>query len=154
MKKFIVGLLISAITPATALAQKLTVVKATEQHWSGGVVGSGGVNYYFMLKSNGSKITLDSIYVDDLGFSLIPIRKPGGNLTIDSSNHTYDIRVGQSYRRHPGFGDMNMPVTEDTTKPAPVRHFKGKALVVYHYKRKKGFFPISEIALLPALAYP
>jgi hypothetical protein len=147
MKKLALGLII-AVCSLNTFAQKISVVSATEEQWSGGAVGRHGAKYNIVLKVPKGKIILDSVYINNIGYSL-PDNK---NMAIDSVKHTYSISIGEAHWGRPD------PVTntyknEEASKTA-VRIFKGKALVVYTYKKKKCFYIVREMTSLKPKMYP
>jgi len=147
MKKLALSLILS-ICAVSAFAQKISVVSATEEQWQGGAVGRHGANYRIVLKVPKGKITLDSVYINNIGYSL-PDNK---NMVKDSIKHTYSISIGEAHWGKPD------PVTntyknEEASK-TPVRAFTGKALIVYTYKRKKKFFIVKEMTSVQPKMYP
>lgn len=152
MKKLIPVLIIAAFISGNVYGQKLKVVTATKQNWSGGVVGHYGCNYVITIGPVSPHVVLDSIYINNQGYKLNLYNQPGGNVAVDTAQHSYSIHIGESH-----FTENSPFKNEDkskSAKPSPVRHFKGAALVLYKYKKKKCELIITELTQLRTLNYP
>lgn len=139
-----------------ASAQKLSVVSATKQSWSGGVAGRHGTNYTIILKWGTGKEIPDSLYVEGKCIPLV-INARNGNTKMDSAKHTYTIYTGVAYndlnRFHPMPGDKDKQNKADSV-PRQTRQYAGDALLIYHYKGKKRLLIIKEMKSLSPLNYP
>lgn len=160
MKNLIIGLMISTVFTTPTVTQKLTLIKATSQGWSGGAYGRGGCKYFIQIKY-GEKVTLDSVYINKTGYALSPNINGAGGFYTDSIKHIYNISESEShnwarnYNYDPDEDNYKVKVEKKTPPPPlPVRHFEGAALVVYYYKGKKDFLVIGSFTELPSIAYP
>lgn len=156
MKPFKIIFLLSPILIIGACsAQSFTVIKATRQVWSGGVVGHHGINYYIELETASKTIKPDTAWINGKVYPLKFSDKQGGYIrSVDSVTHkiNYTITVGESYqdfRRPP-----TMPEDTATEKPKPVRQFNGAAMISYMLKHKQHFFIVKNFAQLKVLNYP
>jgi hypothetical protein len=143
MKKIIVAILISACSVGHTAAQKLKVLSATRQSWSGGVAGHHGVNFGFEIETK-EKVVFDSLYINHSGYKLTARH--------DSIKHTFTLRTGESYT-DPGF-ERGAVKQVNNNKPLPPRVYSGAALITYHYNGKTELLDIKEVKSLPALNYP
>lgn len=150
MKKLIIGILIAAFSPANVCAQKLKVISATRQEWSGGVAGHYGSNYFICLKFSADNVELDSAYINNIGIKLV--RGTNGNVRTDKANHTYTITAAESHDEQEY--QYQLPNHDGDKHPLPVRHFNGAALILYKCKGKSLSLIVKEMHYLDPIAYP
>jgi hypothetical protein len=125
-------------------SQIFTLVKATSQHWSGGVVGHYGTNYEIVLETQSKSAIPDTVWINGAVYP-IHISKQNNNCkcTIDTATGkiTYDISIGEI---HNHLNQKNNADTKDTLSPGPnsIRHFDGEAMISYKRKHKQRFYII------------
>lgn len=158
MKRFFT-IIISALLANFATAQGLTITKATSRGWAGGAYGHSGCNYAIYIKYK-DRVKLDSIYINNIGYNLSVSYNGVGGASLDSVHHTYIIGENEShtytrnYNYDPDEGNHVKVKKVTPPPPPPVRHFEGKALIVYHYKGQEAFFIVKDFTVLPSVAYP
>jgi len=155
MKKLIIAILVSAASSGHTAAQKIEVISATSQSWSGGVAGHHGVNYSIVIKV-GVKITPDSLYTNGAGFQLPHDGYGESMITYDTVDHTYTIYASESYTDPNPRNSDPTKINTASKRPVPaVRQFEGSALLIYRYKKEKHLFVMKKtMEVLPALDYP
>jgi len=151
MKKLIIGLIIAISSSGSALAQKMTIVSATQQSWSGGVAGHYGTNYCIMLKVEKDKIGIDSLYINSEVF--VPNVRLQGMAAVgkDTTERTYCITAEESHDENIGPPFRN---TETKTSPVSHRSYKGQALIIYELNGKKHELAVKQLTALEGIAYP
>lgn len=156
--------LFTIIIPALLLAnfapaQGLKITSAAARGWAGGAYGHSGCNYTVYIKYK-ERVKLDSIYINNIGYNLSVSYNGVGGATSDSVHHTYIIGENEShtytrnYNYAPDEGSHVKVKKATPPPPPPVRHFEGKALIVYHYKGQEGFLIVKEFTILPTAIYP
>jgi len=136
-------------------AQSFSLLKATSQHWSGGVVGHYGVNYFIEIETSSRRITPDTIWIDGFVYPMNFSVNDGRFIrTIDSVTHQIKFRILVSeshmdFRRPP-----NLPADTTAEKPKHLRTFSGAALISYTLKHKEHFYTIKSFTRLTQLNYP
>ena len=161
MKKKSTKLLAFLIACSFSLsAQQIKLVDSYSQHWSGGIAGRHGVNYYFVLEFSGIKkeIIPDTIWIEG---QAIPLRITENMFTqeintqrIQKKNSVrLEIHAGTSYDDY-AYRNMQPGDTAKENKPHPPS-YNGVALLSYTRNGKKQYFEITKIMRTgPALNYP
>lgn len=150
--------MLSILTCFTLLvnAQKIKLVSATSQSWSGGVAGHHGTNYLIVIKCSDTAAKPDTLYTGGNCYPVNIDKHDTVNRKVDKKTKTvtYTIHAYDSYN------DMDF---RDTTKrrekekeraKMPHRNYDGAALLVYKIKRAKYTLLIKSLTQLPALNYP
>jgi len=151
MKKVAIGLILAISSIGITNAQKIVVVNATRQDWSGGVAGHYGANYRISVKMDTSFIKLDSLYFNGQACKLFVNRPGEDNVAYNNTSHSYIISASESHY------EENMPMGDDTKEKAisaPLRHYAGAALITYYYKGKKQLLVVKQMQSLPPIDYP
>src|SRR4051812_38398534 len=91
---------VSAQATKASCANKVVVKEATEQRWSGGVIGHAGVKYGFTAETL-PNVSLDSIWIGDKAFGVRVQSDPrdylhpsNATLTKNKNRWTYEVYVG------------------------------------------------------------
>jgi len=141
----------------TASSQKIDVITANEQSWSGGVAGHHGTDYLVVIQCTDTNVIPDTLWIGGPIYSKIEIQR--GDSTIrkyDKKTHayTYTLHASESYN------DMQQQYLYSGKQPPGdktkqhLRHYDGAALISYKYKRKHYFYIIKKFNQLPPLCYP
>jgi len=152
MRKLLTVLIMLTCSVGYSFAQKVRVIKATSQGWSGGVAGSYGTNYSIEIKSD-SRITIDSIYVNRQGIEMEDNANGPGTVVFDSLNHTYTINAIESHQEDQYPDPTNLDKVSSSTTPS-LRHYVGDALIIYEYKGMKQLYSVKQFQSLPPIDYP
>lgn len=156
MKQITLLLAYIVITSLPVVAQKIKVVSATRQDWSGGIAGRRGSNYVFVIEMSGYKKqpVPDSLWFDERVVGLRTDAKGGGNghikRTVLKNSIQFEIRAGVSHdeRKENAPGDKPWKIM-------PPKKYKGVALLSYKYQGKRIFYEIPKITkTLEQLSYP
>ncbi len=125
---------------------------ATAQHWSGGIAGHVGTNYFMeFICSPKDSIVIDSIYINNQAYK-----------TINSNDASHTAFWFKRDKNHislivaESFFQCSYPVEGDTIvkKQKPMPKFNGAALVVYHIHHKKKKMIVKSFTALPPVNYP
>ncbi len=143
-----------AFIHCTANCQNVTLLKATSQHWAGGVAGHHGNNYLISIESSDTTIAPDTIWI---GQDFYKIRYVPGDTVTRKINKsiktvTYNLYAGESYndmRRYYYHGD-----TVKNGARRPTKNYTGAAAVSYRYKHKQYLIIVKSFQVLPGLNYP
>jgi hypothetical protein len=159
-KNKVLFLLLLLLSGTGCSAQLFKLIKATRQHWSGGVAGRSGIYYAISIETGLKNAVPDTVWINNIAY---PLDFSGKNnaykRTFDSVAHkiTYSISAEEVHN------ELNMrpyPIKKDTVKKAqapivkPVRQFKGAALISYRHKHKQRFFTVNSFTDLKPLNYP
>lgn len=127
--------------------RKMSVQKASVQHWSGGVYGRTGSNYYIEIKTDSTWIP-DSIYFKHTAY---PLHHWGNtNAQYSYKNGVYSIRVSESRVE-----DIWNPVKEQSKeKPIVIPEFDGIILLKMKRNNKTKELIIKDLKHLESLNYP
>ena len=147
---FIVFLSITFSSPA----QKIKLVSADKQSWSGGMAGHSGTNYSVVIECNDTTLMPDTLWI---GAEALPVnvRKLSSSLKKCGRRHkkvTYTINAGESTYIEPGNPEKIVHAGGVDGKCPVV--YKGAALISYTYRGKRHYFIIKTLHVLPALNYP
>jgi hypothetical protein len=162
MKKLIIIILTIHCSLFTihCFSQDFKLIKATSQHWAGGVCCRYGINYVIQIETKSDKFNPDTAWINGnyypLDFSVRPY--PLNTKKYDSLKHIYvfsfTVRESHDDAPHPYFNNNIPKVDSAAIKAAPKKEFKGAALITYQKKKKQCTFVIKEFKVLPNLAYP
>jgi len=151
MKKLIIAILIAACSSGHVAAQKLKIISATKQSWSGGVAGHHGTNYSIVIKTN-EKIKFDSVYTNGMGFQLNPPQGSGRAL-YDSIKHTYTISFSEFHDDMNPYPNPLRVKSSAAITPPPVRTYNGETLLIYGGDKKQMLL-VKQMNSLRQLCYP
>jgi hypothetical protein len=148
MKYFLLFLAILSLQSCSVNnTTKMSVQKASVQHWSGGVYGRTGSNYYIDIKADSTWIP-DSIYFKHAAYPL----HHGGNTNAQYSytKGKYSIRVSES--RVEELWNPNKEQNKAKTNEIP--EFDGIILVKMKRNNKTKGLIIKDLKHLESLNYP
>jgi hypothetical protein len=153
---FIKIILLSFILCFSAIceSQAFTVIKATSQHWSGGVVGHWGNYYNIEIETSKRSIEPDSIWIINEGYP-IDFSGKNGNCKRTFDSITYKIKYAISIAEsHVSVGNQQPQAPDSTIKMhSPIMHFDGAALISYTYKHKRHYYIIKSFTTLKPKNY-
>jgi hypothetical protein len=151
MKKLLLLSLISLFV-VRAFAQDIKFLKATEQHWVGGVCCSYGTNYIIYLESTDTInfIHFDTVWIGDRFFAEGAKNNLKNFKIARKGKTTYTITASSSWRSN---NDIDIQKMEETSSLKPPR-YKGKGCLVYYAGKQRKIISIPEFVLLSTLAYP
>jgi hypothetical protein len=141
----------------TGIGQKIKIVNAAAQEWSGGVAGRMGTNYYFELQTSDYKITPDTVWVMRIPYpvNFSDSLTPGiqDKRIVDKVHHkvTYIISMSEQRDEDPVWKGSDMLKKPEKT---PTKQYKGAALVTYEYKKKQCSVLIKQFKYLEPINYP
>lgn len=148
---------VSAQATTASCTNKVVVKQATQQRWSGGVVGRAGVNYSFTVETLPSA-TLDTVWIGDRPFGVRVQSDPrdyihpaNAVLTKTKKRWTYDVKVGIDRSRN-GAEPREEPQKEVRVSGAP--KYSGVAYITYTYKSKHDGVAVAKFTQLDPLNYP
>jgi hypothetical protein len=155
MKTLIVSF--ALLLSITATAQKIDIITANQQSWSGGVAGHHGTNYCVVIQCTDTTAVPDTLWVGPTIYSKIEIH-PGDSAVRKYNKklhaYTYTLLAYESYN------DMKQQYffsgkqqADDKTKQR-LRHYDGAALLSYKYKGKHYSYIVKKLDVLPGLCYP
>jgi len=133
-------------------AQEIKVLEATQQSWAGGECCSNGINYIINLESADTvkTIKVDTVWMDGQYY----VEKPEHNFTFSKTilngKEKYQIYFGKSWGKS-FYQDTDFTDAKPTIKPP---YYKGQALVIYYYKRRRHTIEIEKFTELASIAYP
>ncbi|HWY97943.1 MAG TPA: hypothetical protein VNY36_02550 [Bacteroidia bacterium] len=149
-------LILTACLTLSVNAQKVKLVNATSQSWSGGVAGHHGTNYAITIKCSDTAIKLDTLYTGGNCYAINIEKHDTLNRKVDKKTNTitYNIHAYDSYNDM-DFGDpVKRHEREQERAKMPHRNYDGAALLIYRIKRVKYNFLIKSYTQLPALNHP
>jgi len=138
-------------------AQKIDLVSATQQSWSGGVAGHHGINYCVVIQCTDTTVVPDTLWIGPTIYSKILIYP--GDSTVRKYNkklhaYTYTLFAYESYNdMEHQYSYTGKQEADDKTKQH-LRHYDGVALVSYKYKGKHYSYIVKKLNQLPGLCYP
>ncbi|MFM7023889.1 MAG: hypothetical protein ACKOXB_13040 [Flavobacteriales bacterium] len=141
--------------PTLSFSQKLKLVNATAQRWSGGIAGSSGTNYSVEFSvSPKDSVHLDSVYLNGKSYGLVAsnqaiydafwFKRPEKKKTFIS------LIIKESFMQcaYPVADPM-----QQVKAPMPAVA-EGSALLIYHVNGKKKQLLIKSFTALPPVNYP
>jgi hypothetical protein len=151
VKRFLLSVVILFIY-CNSYAQKIQFLKATEQHWVGGVCCSYGTNFIMYLQSNDTIHFIhidtvwigDKMYVENQPFNLNNYKNARKGIT------TYRITASTSWNKETSQGQEIL----DQKSPVKPPHYKGKGCLIYYSGKKRQIISVPEFVKLSPLAYP
>jgi hypothetical protein len=152
------GIIVFCILAVTdCAAQPFEVVKATRQHWAGGVVGRSGITYRIELETKSPGMTPDTVWINGYVYPIDSFRKDGQYIkAFDSATRKikFSILVGEQHDSP----NRRMPNQPQITEPKKQEHIRateaGTALISYMHKKKQHFFTVKSFTELKQLNYP
>lgn len=140
------------IISITCHAQEIKFLKATEQHWVGGVCCRYGTNYIFYLESTDTVnfIRIDSVWIGDRLFSEDRRYKLTNYYNVKKGVTTYRITASFSWDQKDST-DMKYIMEHLDVKPP---RYKGVACLMYYSGKQLQVIPVKEFAKLNSIAYP
>ncbi len=157
--KIIALFVLAAVGLSTCAGQNPgEITQASQQHWVGGLPGSGtGYNYRFSINFKDKEIDLktvvpDSLWVNGYRLKLMPVDfgyYAGDSAKAKSSNPTY-IRCSAKETHRPKYGDREVYEPETGKLPAG---YEGKAVLSYYVGNKRYFLVINSFDKEPDLDY-
>ncbi len=148
--------LLAASISLSINAQKVKLVNATSQSWSGGVAGHHGTNYLVVIACSDTSVKLDTLYTGGNCYSVNIDKHDTLNRKVDKKNNTvkYNIYAYDSYNDM-DYGDpAKRQEREKERAKMPHRNYDGAALLIYTIKGVHYTFLIKSFNALPALNYP
>ena len=136
-----------------ANAQNINFLKATEQHWVGGVCCSYGTTYIMYLESTDTLhfIHFDTIWIENKFFTEAATNNKLTNFkNVRKGKTTYSITASSSWRSNT-YIDAHKIEEVSTVKPP---HYKGKGCLIYYEGKQRRIISIPEFVLLSTLNYP
>lgn len=138
-------------------AQKIRLISAKSQSWSGGVAGHHGVNYYVQLEVLDTTTIPDTLWISGNFYPIHFDKHDTVFHKIDHKHHTvtYLLTAGQAWNDMDAITRMKQQ--KDTTKKAvkkPHKEYSCAALVTYSIKHRQHIFQIEKWTELPPLDYP
>ena len=146
--------------PCHVRAQKIRLVNATDQSWSGGVAGRSGNDYTFVIEfSDFRKQPLpDTIWIGSQPVGLyLPDSLNGGNMKIKHTKQKtsviFEIKVSTSVDEYSVMNPLKQ--NEQKNAPAHIPTYKGFALLSYHCNGRQQHYVIRNIPKnYPPINYP
>jgi len=145
-----------AVKTTKALPDTVQVKQATEQRWSGGVVGRAGVRYGFTVETL-PNVVVDTVWIGSVPFAVKLQANPydylhpsNATLTKKGQRWVYSLH-GDIDHSWPMNGRAPREKTE-TKNRAP--QYDGVALVTYTYKTKRGSVAVKKFTEMEPLNYP
>ncbi len=160
MKYIKIGLLVLNICLASVsfvTAQAFKTIKATRQHWAGGVVGRSGINYLIEVATSSHTSIPDTVWINGYVYPITAFSSSGQyTKKTDSVTHEihYSILVSEAHDQYANKRYLNQKKDTAIAKPLHLRPFEGAALISYHYKKKQHFFMVKSFTDLKQLNYP
>ncbi|HTA26929.1 MAG TPA: hypothetical protein VK809_04025 [Bacteroidia bacterium] len=151
----VVNILLAGISSVTA--QSFKTIKATRQHWAGGVVGRFGINYFIELATSSHTSIPDTVWINGYVYPISSFSSNGQySKKTDSVTHEihYSILVSEAHDQYANKRYPNQKKDTITAKPLHLRAFEGAALISYRYKKKQRFFTVKSFTDLKQLNYP
>lgn len=136
----------------SSYAQKIQFLKATEQHWVGGVCCSYGTNYIMYLESTDTVnfIKIDTVWIGDKFFSEGQQHSLTNYKNVRKGKTTYRITAASIWKSN---NDSDLLNQEETSALKPPR-YKGKACLIYYLNKQRKIISVPEFMKLNTLAYP
>ena len=160
-----IGLILTffnALPSGICLAQKVTLLNATQQHWSGGIAGRSGVNYTFSIRFEGYKQEPqpDTIWIGDQPVKiLLEGNGPGSSfntrITRSKKIVQFDITAGTTRDEYAGRYAPYPGQKELPEQPRPPIKYNGVALLSYNVYGNRKYYIVSKISkTFPPVNYP
>jgi hypothetical protein len=155
--RFLISSLVLCLA-LSASAQKVKLIYATSQSWSGGVAGHHGTNYNIRIQCNDTNMVPDTLWIAG-NYYPVNIAKGDTVAIIHDRKHntiTYNLYAGDSwndlaYGNNP---DDLVGQNSDSKNKKPVKSYDGAALVTYQYKGIQQSFLVKAFRYLEPLNYP
>lgn len=153
MKWLITILLLCSFFSQDTQGQGFKLVSATSQGWTAGIKdGGSGINYKFSLVAGqvSTKLKIDQLWIGNKYYAVEASKKyPAKTKDGFLKNDTLYIKVYEFFPSKPVSQNDSTPVS----LPLPFK-FDGDALFGYTVLKKRKYFIVKKIEVLPHLAYP
>ncbi len=125
-------------------AQSVKVVECTKQDWAGGVAGKRGTHYNitFSYPTKKKDIILDTIWVGQRKFQIFMPQSPSSNVVVTKKGKL----TMAAMRLQVSYDEVQYPnVGNESASKAPIKNYKGVALLQYHEGNKKNELVIPKV---------
>ena len=158
MYKISVFLFVGCLMVTSLLAQKVKVVDAEKQPWSGGVAGRHGNNYNITLQFSGCKDALpvgDTLWIEQDCIVLHDDASAGVAYTIKRSGSKAVMSIHANVVHFDNDRVRKQLGGKEPVKTDPPFKYSGAGLLSYTWKGQKKYYTIKQFTKTqPPVAYP
>ncbi len=135
---------------------KLKIIDATSQKWSGGQRNTGYGTYYeinIVPNANSESLKFDQIWIGEKYFE-VSIYQKGKKIKNNTFSKGDTITININDRTVPKFSQLDTKEKCLTEKHELPFKYKEKALLSFQYKNKRKYKEVEKFTILKELQYP
>jgi hypothetical protein len=138
-------------------AQKVKLINASKQEWSGGEAGHYGTNYSITIQCSDTSITPDTLWIGQNYTKLYLAHADSLLKKYDKKNKTVTFHIYTGEDHYENYNDpmsMKDTVGKKIAGKGQSKQYSGVALISYTYLNKQYSIIVKTFQELPPLSYP